>query len=1035
MKKLLRLIFAVAFVGLFISCAFTASAQTTRYVSTSGTDIGTCPVGSPCATINYAIQVAESGDLVLLAAGTYGQQVNISKAITLQGAGAGTDPNQHTIITGDAPVFSGRGINLAAGVTHVTIKDLRVQRFGTGSGIYGQGNNNYLNIQNVQVYENTGTTSAEAGIHLNGPIAEVNLQGIDAQYNSTRGIVIWNGRKEHITITNCIVSHNSLAGLELQDGTASGVTITNNTVEYNKDSGISVVGLSGGAGANLVAGNTVVNNGRFGIEVKLPAGNGLETGDGSILLKNNLIKRTEAIAASELRDLAGIAVYRRSWTPDNVDVPQGVVIKENNIVGYQQNSISEGFGIVVEGTNMQVTNNTVSDCEVAIQMQAGHLPYFAQTATDGDQSNLADQYFGRGNTPGSSGVIQNNTFLANITNTRYVGLPEPATIEESIWAGTQSSEWTSAANWREEIVPLATTDVMIPANTPYAPVVTSNQALKSLRIAPGATLQVHAGKLQVNGDLQNEGALLQAGTGNLEFTGTQEQVIGGTEIIDLENLTVGAAGVSLTGPVKIKNKLVLNGTLSTNGYPLTLSAGTNGTAQVIQQEQGHVTGQVTMERLIPVAEGNKNAYSLFASPFTNFSWQQLLVSAAAESQSSAEVYDYKAANVTPNPLELANFRPNWVKTANPAEILSAGQGFRVNWGSAEKVALTGTLQNGPILVSNLSRGKGPQQGWHLLGNPYAAPLDWRRVEVPAGMSKALYTLAASGRYNSYVNGIGTAPQAHLVPIMDGFFVQVQEGPVNFRFDPNQLVNAISEIAPPVMPEQRPILNLQLIGKNARDETIIYFETGATNQTDPGFDAYKLLAEGNNLISLYSKAGPEKLSINGLSPITTNLQTSVPLGLAGVSVGSYTLQVNQILNFDSAIRVVLEDRETGLLQDLRQNPGYTFQIDNKESDGRFIVHFSTKEIIAAPGKRPTGKLLVYPNPTPGKLQLSLSGLKPTGELDAVVYNSMGRAVYRQMLPIRYGRVQQQINLTGLKKGVYVLHLDSELGAMRQKIVIE
>jgi parallel beta-helix repeat protein len=53
--------------------------------------------------------------------------------------------------------------------------------------------------------------------------------------------------------------------------TASGVTMTNNNVHDNGDNGIGIVGLQG-PGENVVSNNTVLNNGRFGIEVKNPNG-------------------------------------------------------------------------------------------------------------------------------------------------------------------------------------------------------------------------------------------------------------------------------------------------------------------------------------------------------------------------------------------------------------------------------------------------------------------------------------------------------------------------------------------------------------------------------------------------------------------------------------------------------------------------------------------------------------------------------------------------------------------------------------------
>src|ERR1700722_16761903 len=56
-------------------------------VSTTGTDSGSC-VSSPCAPIDYALSKATPGETIHVAAGSYNQTVNITKAINLVGAGA-----------------------------------------------------------------------------------------------------------------------------------------------------------------------------------------------------------------------------------------------------------------------------------------------------------------------------------------------------------------------------------------------------------------------------------------------------------------------------------------------------------------------------------------------------------------------------------------------------------------------------------------------------------------------------------------------------------------------------------------------------------------------------------------------------------------------------------------------------------------------------------------------------------------------------------------------------------------------------------
>jgi hypothetical protein len=376
-------------------------------------------------TIQAGINAATAGDILEIAPGTYAENVVVDRSITLRGSGDGADPAVDTIL--DGTTAPGRGIFINTGITNVTIEDLRVVNYGgaNGTGIYANGQNNNFTVQNVTTNNNgPGSISASGGIYMNGPVNTVLIDNVTAQNNWGRGIVIWNGLKTNITITNNDVRNNNCCGIELQDGTASGVTMTGNTVVDNADSGMSAIGLTSGAGANLIANNTVTDNGRFGIEIKLPNGTGLTSGDGSIVVENNTVSLTGT--PTDLRDWAGIAVFRRGWVTgnNNVDIPTGVIVRNNSVSGYQQTNVgssSDGFGIVVEGTNMAVTSNTLTNNDVGVQLQAGHLPYTANTNIDGDQSNLADQYFGRGNSPVGCAAVLNNTFSGNTTDTRNVG--------------------------------------------------------------------------------------------------------------------------------------------------------------------------------------------------------------------------------------------------------------------------------------------------------------------------------------------------------------------------------------------------------------------------------------------------------------------------------------------------------------------------------------------------------------------------------------------------------------------------------------
>jgi hypothetical protein len=303
--------------------------------------------------IQTAVDYAAAGDVVNLMDGTYSQTVTVGKSLTLDG-----QSKAGTILDGTSVAAPASGIILGNNITDVTIRDLTVQKFtgtsgNTHAGIYGTGGNNNLSIDNVALLNNP----TASGFYANGPVDNVSVTNSMVENNGSgaRGIVIWNGLKTNITFTGNMLFNNSCCGIELQDGDASAVNISNNTIDISTgDNAIGVTGLNASTGANTINNNIITGGGRFGIEIKNPAG-------GVTVNSNNVTLTSQN---TDVRDRAGIAILRRAVTGSNVDVPNGVSITGNTVDGYQQSSTSEGFGIVVEGTNHTVTGNTVQNCEV-----------------------------------------------------------------------------------------------------------------------------------------------------------------------------------------------------------------------------------------------------------------------------------------------------------------------------------------------------------------------------------------------------------------------------------------------------------------------------------------------------------------------------------------------------------------------------------------------------------------------------------------------------------------------------------------------
>ena len=363
--------------------------------------------------IQNSINYGDVGDTIYLEDGTYNEKLIIDRSnLSIQGV---TGNKTLYIIDGTA-LGTASGIVLNNGMTNITIKNLTVQKFtgasgNANAGIYGMGGNNNLKIDSVAILDNP----TASGFYANGPVDNVIVTNSMVVNNGggARGIVLWNGLKTNINFSNNMVTNNSCCGIELQDGNASAVTVSSNTIGIGGgDNAIGLTGLNPTIGNNLIQNNIITGGGRFGIEIKNPAG--------GVTVSGNSVTLTTVNA--DLRDRAGIAVFRRAVSSGNVNVPNGVTVTGNTVDGYVQTLPEEGFGIVIEGTNHTVTGNTIKNSNIGIQQQGGAHPNANYPAGDGDQAvGQSANYFGRGNAPFACGnTISGNTFVSNTTDTRNV---------------------------------------------------------------------------------------------------------------------------------------------------------------------------------------------------------------------------------------------------------------------------------------------------------------------------------------------------------------------------------------------------------------------------------------------------------------------------------------------------------------------------------------------------------------------------------------------------------------------------------------
>jgi hypothetical protein len=149
-------------------------------------------------TIQAGIDAAGSGDIVLVDAGTYPEEINLKAGVVVRGAGI----DQSIIDGGGDPGDVVRAVGNAIG-PDTKLEGFTVRGAANSGGMPGGGG----------VFCNSGARPE---------IVRCRLTGNDA------GVALWNGSAA--LVRNCVIDHNTYDGVS----TGAGATVVNNTIHANR---------------------------------------------------------------------------------------------------------------------------------------------------------------------------------------------------------------------------------------------------------------------------------------------------------------------------------------------------------------------------------------------------------------------------------------------------------------------------------------------------------------------------------------------------------------------------------------------------------------------------------------------------------------------------------------------------------------------------------------------------------------------------------------------------------------------------------
>lgn len=312
--------------SIFVSKARAEPSAATRYVSPTGWDVKNvggipfpnlkCKQTNPCKTISWAVQVvAQSGDTVSVAAGTYNENIIVrsSKSVTITGAGT-----RKTIVDGGAhgsvllvessasaqlgsmriqngSAAEGGGVFVAGGATAGLQAVTLVNNQGGGIANYGT-----LTLTKVTLYHN------HAGGLVNHGTATLDQTNVEVNDTSSVGGGAGITNQGTMTVTNSAIFENTTAtgypGISNSGGTLnlSNVTISGNTGSAPTNMGGAINNTAGSVILNYVTitGNTAA---KFGAIYSATGTVGVEISN-SIIYGNGPAAQCGGFGISEFRD-------------------------------------------------------------------------------------------------------------------------------------------------------------------------------------------------------------------------------------------------------------------------------------------------------------------------------------------------------------------------------------------------------------------------------------------------------------------------------------------------------------------------------------------------------------------------------------------------------------------------------------------------------------------------------------------------------------------------------------------------------------
>ena len=430
---------------------------------------------------------------------------------------------------------------------------------------------------------------------------------------------------------------------------------------------------------------------------------------------------------------------------------------------------------------------------------------------------------------------------------------------------------------------------------------------------------------------------------------------------------------NVTIPAGLTNYPTLSAAGSCNN--LTIQSSASGNGSILGDNNLTVSGSISVERYI-----------------TGGVWHDL--SASTQNQTVNNLYFNHTPDVWLKSYnEPTNTRLPITSLSTP---LTSGAGFEiwVETGNNVTVSYNGALRTTDVTLTTsstpaLSYSGADPLGYNLIGNPFASPLDWDLGTWGlSNMTNGIWVWNGS-TYLDWVGGAGSLTGG-IIPMGQGFFVQTTSAAASITIPMDARVHSAQAYYKGVTnaPDH---MWIKAIKGEKIDQLTVVFAEDATLGFDNGRDSRKMLAFYGNAPQIYAVEQDEKFGIDGLPTLTEAGRTVNVMYHVGES-GDQQLLAN--LESLPDVKVLLEDAQTGIVQDLNENPEYLFEAAQGDDPNRFTLYFNpTPTMISNLGDHSDVHVYAFQN----EIYVRSEGEAVNASKTIWVYDMYGRVILNTVIP--------------------------------------